>query len=80
MQMICQKTKNSIIFVTHRLSESTILGNKVVVFTHRPSTIKKIIPIDYKRPRLVDDESLISYQKEISALLRPEVKGKGDSD
>lgn len=74
MQMIWQKTKKTIIFVTHSISESTILGNKVVVFTHRPSTIKKIIPIDYKRPRLVDDEALIPYQKEISSLLRPEVK------
>jgi len=74
MQMIWQKTKKTIIFVTHSISESTILGNKVVVFTHRPSTIKKIIPIDHKRPRLVDDEALIPYQKEISSLLRPEVK------
>ncbi|NDB32000.1 MAG: ABC transporter ATP-binding protein [Nitrososphaeria archaeon] len=74
MQMIWQKTKKTIIFVTHSIAESTILGNKVVVFTHRPSTIKKIIPIDHKRPRLVDDEALIPYQKEISALLRPEVK------
>ena len=74
MQMIWQKTKKTIIFVTHSISESTVLGNKVVVFTHRPSTIKKIIPIDHPRPRLAEDETLIQYQKEISALLRPEVK------
>lgn len=79
MQMIWQKTKKTIIFVTHSIAESTILGNKVVVFTHRPSTIKKIIPIDHQRPRLTDDEALIPYQKEISALLRPEVKTAEDS-
>ncbi len=79
MQMIWQKTKKTIIFVTHSISESTVLGNKVVVFTHRPSTIKKIIPIDHKRPRLVEDETLVPYQKEISALLRPEVKATEDS-
>lgn len=74
MQMIWQKTKKTIIFVTHSIAESTVLGNKVVVFTHRPSTIKKIIQIDHKRPRLAEDEGLITYQREISALLRPEVK------
>ena len=79
MQMIWQKTKKTIIFVTHSISESTILGNKVVVFTHRPSTIKKIIPIDHKRPRLAEDETLIPFQKEISVLLRPEVKATEDS-
>jgi NitT/TauT family transport system ATP-binding protein len=79
MQMIWQKTKKTIIFVTHSISESTVLGNKVVVFTHRPSMIKKIIPIDHKRPRLAEDETLVPYQREISALLRPEVKATEDS-
>ncbi len=80
MQMIWQKTKKTIVFVTHSISEATVLGNKVAVFTHRPSTIKKIIPIDYARPRLVEDEGLVSYQREISAELRPEVKSKEESE
>jgi NitT/TauT family transport system ATP-binding protein len=75
MQMIWQKTKKTIVFVTHNVSEATVLGNKVAVFTHRPSSIKKIIGIEHKRPRLVEDESLVKYQQEILAELRPEVKG-----
>lgn len=80
IQMIWQKTKKTIVFVTHSISEATVLGNKVAVFTHRPSTIKKIIPIEYGRPRLVEDEGLVSYQREISAELRPEVKSKEESE
>jgi NitT/TauT family transport system ATP-binding protein len=76
MQMIWQKTKKTIVFVTHSISEAVILGNKVAVFTHRPSTIKKIVEIDYRRPRLTEDEELVKYQKLISAELRPEVKAK----
>ncbi|MFN3654161.1 MAG: ABC transporter ATP-binding protein [Candidatus Nitrosotenuis sp.] len=76
MQMIWQKTKKTIVFVTHSISEAAILGNKVAVFTHRPSTIKKIVEIDYKRPRLAEDDELVKYQKMISAELRPEVKAK----
>jgi NitT/TauT family transport system ATP-binding protein len=78
MQMIWQKTKKTIIFVTHSVSEATVLGNKVAVFTHRPSTIKKIVNIENKRPRLSDDETLMKYQQEILAELRPEVKSKGE--
>ena len=77
MQMIWQKTKKTIVFVTHNISESAILGNKVAVFTHRPSTVKKIINIDYKRPRIAEDEGLAKYQQEILCELRPEVKAKG---
>ncbi|MEW6044279.1 MAG: ABC transporter ATP-binding protein [Thermoproteota archaeon] len=76
MQMIWQKTKKTIVFVTHSISEAAILGNKVAVFTHRPSTIKKIVEIDYRRPRLAEDEELVKYQKLISAELRPEVKAR----
>jgi len=77
MQMIWQKTKKTIVFVTHNIAEAAILGNKVAVFTHRPSTIKKIIPIDYQRPRLSEDEGLAKFQQEILAELKPEVKAKG---
>ncbi|MEM2785234.1 MAG: ABC transporter ATP-binding protein [Candidatus Nitrosotenuis sp.] len=76
MQMIWQKTKKTIVFVTHSISEAAILGNKVAVFTHRPSTIKKIVEIDCRRPRLAEDDELVKYQKLISAELRPEVKAK----
>ncbi len=77
MQMIWQKTKKTIIFVTHNISEAAILGNKVAVFTHRPSTVKKIIPVDYPRPRLSEDEGLAKFQQEILAELKPEVKARG---
>jgi NitT/TauT family transport system ATP-binding protein len=76
MQMIWQKTKKTIVFVTHNISESAILGNKVAVFTHRPSTIKKIIDVDYPRPRLAEDEGLVKYQQQILSELKPEVKAR----
>ncbi|MCH8859997.1 MAG: hypothetical protein IH843_02455 [Thaumarchaeota archaeon] len=43
---------------------------------NRPSSIKKEISIDYRRPRLIEDKNLIKYQKEILDELRPEVTGK----
>ncbi|MEK6971458.1 MAG: ABC transporter ATP-binding protein, partial [Thermoproteota archaeon] len=49
-------------------------GNRVAVFTNRPSTIKKEIVIDYRRPRISEDENLSKYQQQILAELRPEVK------
>jgi NitT/TauT family transport system ATP-binding protein len=76
LQLIWEKTKKTIIFVTHNVSEAVVLGNKVIVLTHRPSSVKKEITIDYRRPRLIEDEHLSKYQKEILNELRPEVKDK----
>ena len=74
MQLIWQKTKKTIIFVTHNVAEAVVLGTRVIVFSHRPAKIKKEVEIDYQRPRLTDDENLLPYQKKILAELRPEVK------
>jgi len=74
MQLIWEKTKKTILFVTHNVAEAAVLGTKVAVFSNRPSKIKKQIPIDFKRPRLAEDENLLSLQQEILSELRPEVK------
>ena len=76
LQLIWEKTKKTIIFVTHNVAEAVVLGNKVLVMKNRPSSIKKEISIDYRRPRLIEDKNLIKYQKEILDELRPEVTGK----
>lgn len=74
MQLIWQKTKKTILFVTHNVSEAVILGNKVAIFSNRPSSIKREMPIDYPRPRVGEDENLVKLQQEILSELRPEVK------
>jgi len=74
MQLIWEKTKKTILFVTHNVAEAAVLGTKVAVFSNRPSKIKKQIPVDYKRPRLAEDENLLGLQQEILSELRPEVK------
>jgi len=76
LQLIWEKTKKTIIFVTHNVAEAVVLGNKVLVMKNRPSSIKKEISIEYRRPRLIEDANLIKYQKEILDELRPEVTGK----
>ena len=73
MQLIWEKTKKTILFVTHNVAEAVVLGNKIAIFSNRPSRIKKELIIDYHRPRLVEDENLTKYQKQILAELRPEV-------
>ncbi len=79
--VVCYVQDNKpIVFVTHNVSESVVLGNKVVIFSHRPSVVKKEITIDYRRPRLVEDENLVKYQKEILNELRPEVKANLSSE
>ena len=55
-----------------------MLGSKVVVFTKRPGTVKKEIAIDYRRPRLPEDESLQPYYRQVIDAMKGEISGKDD--
>ena len=76
LQLIWERTKKTILFVTHSIAESVILGNRVVVFKNRPAKIKKEFVIDYRRPRLAEDQNLVKYQQDILSELRTEVKAQ----
>lgn len=80
LQLIWERTRKTILFVTHNIAESVVLGNRVVVFKNRPARIKKEITIDYRRPRLVEDENLLKYHQQILAELRTEVKAQMKSE
>ena len=45
------KTKPSVIFVTHDLEEAIALADRVVVMTAGPGTVKAVFDIDLPRPR-----------------------------
>jgi len=78
MQLIWEKTKKTILFVTHNVAEATALGTKVVVFSNRPSIIKKEFENNFPRPRVTEDEALLKFQHDVLAELRPEVKKSRD--
>jgi NitT/TauT family transport system ATP-binding protein len=73
LQLIWAKTRKTILFVTHNISESVCLGDRVIVFTNRPGKVKKEIEIDYRRPRLTEDNNLYEYQRQVLDELKTEI-------
>jgi len=48
---IWEKTKKTIVFVTHGIDEAVFLADRVAVMSTNPGSIKEIIEIDLPRPR-----------------------------
>jgi NitT/TauT family transport system ATP-binding protein len=48
---IWEKTKKTIVFVTHSIDEAIFLADRVAVMTANPGTIKEIINVNLPRPR-----------------------------
>lgn len=69
MQLIWEKTKKTILFVTHNVTEAAVLGTKAVVFSGRPSSIKAEMANPLPRPRSADDPGLEPVRRRISACL-----------
>lgn len=78
LQLIWARTKKTIVFITHNITESVCLGDKVAVFTKRPGTIKKEIEVDYRRPRLPEDDGLRPFQRQVLDELKSEIAAKGE--
>ncbi len=52
LQKIWSVGRQTVIFVTHSITEAVLLSDTIVVMSGRPGTIKKIVKVDLPRPRL----------------------------
>lgn len=73
LQLIWAKTKKTIVFITHNITESICLGDKVVVFSKRPGRVKKEITINYRRPRLPEDDNLRNFHRQVVDAMQGEI-------
>jgi len=69
---IWQKTKKTIIFVTHSIGEALYLADKIYILTARPAMVKKVYSVDIARPRDFADPAIIKLRKEIELEMSEE--------
>ena len=64
---VWQKTKKTILFITHSIDEAVYLSQRVIVLSKKPSTIHKIVKVGlpYPRNREQNSSEYFKYIKEI---------------
>src|SRR5258708_2689875 len=48
-----RKAPPAMVFITHSIEESIALGDRIVVLSSRPATIREVLTVDIPRPRTV---------------------------
>lgn len=48
---IWEATRNTVIFITHSIDESILLGDRIIIFGSNPGRIKAQLPVPFPRPR-----------------------------
>ncbi|HHV72104.1 MAG TPA: ABC transporter ATP-binding protein [Clostridia bacterium] len=78
---IWEKTKKTIIFVTHDVEEAIFIGDKIYVMTARPGRVKAEIQIFLPRPRgyeVKTEKEFLDIKRQVLALIREEsIKAAG---
>ena len=72
---IWERTRKTVVFVTHDIEEAVFLGDRVVVLSARPGRIREDIRIDLPRPRTLEVKKSMQchqYRNTIWDLIRGE--------
>jgi NitT/TauT family transport system ATP-binding protein len=77
MLRIWQQARKTVVFVTHSISESLFLADRVVVMATKPGSIKAVIDVDLPHPRERTDPSFIALERQVKQLVREEVDKLG---
>jgi NitT/TauT family transport system ATP-binding protein len=74
---IWDESRKTVVFITHSIDEAVALGDRVLVMTAQPGQVKRVVPVDFKRPRNIPelrrDARFGELVYEIWSALRDEV-------
>ena len=72
---IWQQSNKTVLFITHDVDESILLGDRVYVMTARPGRIKEVVKVELPRPRHVDlltSEAFMTLKRRIMHSIHEE--------
>ena len=70
---IWQRTRATVVFVTHNIEEAIFLADRIVVMGRKPGRVKAVLQVDEPRPRSRTSETVMALTRQALDLIQPEI-------
>lgn len=67
---LCKQTKTTVIFITHNIEEAVYLGDRILVLTNKPTSIKEIVTDELPHPRDIAAPEFVEMRNRITDLIK----------
>ena len=64
------KTKTTVIFITHNIEEAVYLGNRIMILTNKPTTVKRTVNNTLPRPRDIASPDFVALRTEVTDAIK----------
>ena len=65
-----KRNGTTVIFITHNIEEAVYLGERILVLTNKPTTIKTEIKNDLPRPRDIASKDFVELRNKVTELIK----------
>jgi NitT/TauT family transport system ATP-binding protein len=68
LERLWMATGKTVLFVTHSITESVQLADRVVVMSPRPGLIERVVTVDLPRARTIEVRESARFQEHVHAI------------
>jgi len=65
-----EKTKTTVLFITHNIEEAVYLGQNIMVLTNKPTSVKTVIKNPLPLPRDAMAQEFVELREEVTELIK----------
>ncbi len=65
-----KKTNTTVIFITHNIEEAVYLGERILVLSNKPTTVKEELLCDLPRPRDIQAKDFVDLRNKVTDLIK----------
>lgn len=65
-----KKLGSTVVFITHNIEEAVYLGERILILTNKPATIKEEVIVDLPRPRDIVSPEFIEIRKHVTEQIK----------